>query len=152
MGEQQRSSVLNLALVVGGLGVTVLLFALVRGSLAPAGPEAAPEASPPGERLGAIIQVAVRNGCGVSGAAARTAQYLRVRGFDVVEVGNYDSFDREQTVVLDRVGVPALAREVAAALSLPKERVRQAVRSDYTLDATVVLGGDCRTLPPFAQE
>lgn len=151
MGEQQRSSLLNLALIVGGLAAAALLFALVRGSLSPAAGTNAGPGMPPGEQLGAIIQVAVRNGCGVAGAASRTARYLRDRGFDVIEVGNYHSFDREQTVVLDRIGMPSLAREVAAALDLPKERVQTAVRATYTLDAVIILGADCQSLPPFSE-
>ena len=47
---------------------------------------------------------------GVQGLAEEMRRFLRTEGYDVVEVGNYPSFDEEETLVLDRVGDAAIAR------------------------------------------
>lgn len=143
---------LNAALLVLGLGVLVLVYGFVTRAARPA-EETSPEREEnPAQLVGEIIQVDVRNGVGVSGLAAQATRYLRDRGFDVVESGNYVSFDQEESVVLDRVGNPEAARKVAAALGLPEDRVRQEIQQDYYLDASVVIGSDYRTLDPFEDE
>jgi hypothetical protein len=76
-------------------------------------------------------------------------RYLRRRGFDVVESGNWSSFDQQETVVLDRAGNPEAAQRVAHALGLPRERVHEEPRDDLFLDASVVIGRDYHALPPF---
>lgn len=101
------------------------------------------------ELVGSIIQVEVRNGAGVDKLAARTTQYLRERGFDVVDVGNYKTFDQERSIVVDRVGDPEAAQKVAEALGLPPERVQQEIRRQYYLDASVIIGRDYSDLRPF---
>lgn len=147
------SSLVNLGLVVFGLGVLLLLYAFVTGSFVTSwGTEADPEREDnPADLVGDIIQVDVRNGCGVPGLATRMTDYLRDRGFDVVEMGNYTSFDQQETVVLDRVGDSTAAHRVAAALGLPEDRVRQEIRPEYYLDASIIIGADYETLKPFEE-
>ena len=87
--------VFNVTMVVLGLAVLVLLYALVRSNVLPSA-----EATGPAEPDGDIIQVEVRNGCGVSGLAEGMRQFLRQKGFDVVEVGNHSSFNQAKTIVL----------------------------------------------------
>jgi len=141
---------LNVTLVVLGLVVLVLLYALVRSNVLPP-VDPAREANPAG-LVGDIIQVEVRNGCGVSGLAETMTQFLRQQGFDVVEVGNHTSFDEAETVVVDRVGNLEAARKVATALGLTEDRVKQELRQEYFLDASVIIGQDYATHPPFADE
>ena len=137
--------VLNVTMVALGLAVLVLLYALVRSNVLPSA-EATGEAEPSGD----IIQVEVRNGCGVSGLAEGMRHFLRQEGFDVVEVGNHTSFNQAKTIVVDRVGNLEAARRVAASLGLSEERVKQELRQDYFLDASVIIGQDYATLPLFA--
>jgi hypothetical protein len=145
--DRLRNGVLNAALVLGGLGVMVLLYGLVTRTLIP-GPN--PERSAAStELVGTIIQVEVRNGAGIDRLAAQATEYLRDRGFDVVEVGNYKTFGQERSVVIDRVGDPEAARKVAEALGLPPDRVRQDIRRQYYLDASVIIGDDYEQLRPF---
>lgn len=101
--------------------------------------------------VGSVIQVEVRNGVGADGLAGRTTQFLRDHGFDVVDVGNDSSFDQQQSVVIDRVGNMDAARKVAEALGVPASRVRQEIRRQYYLDASVVIGHDYDELRPFEQ-
>ncbi|HMB94035.1 MAG TPA: LytR C-terminal domain-containing protein [Rhodothermales bacterium] len=138
----------NLMLVVLGLVVVVLLYAFVSSSFTST-PDPTRDANP-GDLVGDIIQVEVRNGCGVTGLAAEMTQFLRGEGFDVVEVGDYTSFNEPKTLVIDRVGNLEAARQVAASLGLPEDRVIQDIRQDYFLDASVVIGQDYATIPPFA--
>jgi hypothetical protein len=99
-------------------------------------------APPPVER--ARIRVEVRNGSGIPGAAADVTEYLRQAGFDVVDFGNAEEFDQPQTVVIDRVGVPGPAREVAAVLrGVP---IRSGVDTTLYLDVTVLVGRDAPAL------
>jgi hypothetical protein len=141
---------LNAALVVGGILVVVLFYALVSRYVAPTGP---PESQAgPVAPAGDIIQVEVRNGIGVSGLAGEVTHYLRRQGFDVVEVGNLGSFDGPNSVVVDRVGNLEAAKRVAAALGIPEERVTQEIQPDLYLDASVIIGQDYRDLKPFGKE
>ena len=102
-----------------------------------------------GQLVGEVIQVSVRNGCGVSGLAGDLTQYLRKNGFDVVEVGDHTSFDEEQSIVYDRIGDLESAKKLAAAVGIPEERVVQDIDLEEYLDATIIIGKDYETLTPF---
>ena len=102
-----------------------------------------------GTLVGEVIQVSVRNGCGVSGLAGELTHYLRQQGFDVVEVGDHTSFDLEQSMVYDRIGDLESARKLAVAVGLPEDRVFQDIDPEEYLDATIVIGKDYEHLTPF---
>lgn len=128
----------------------ILLYGLVTRTLLPHPSPERPSTST--ELVGGIIQVEVRNGAGVDQLAAETTQYLRERGFDVVDMGNYETFTQERSVVIDRVGDAQAARKVAEALGLSSDRVRQDIRRQYYLDASVVIGHDYEQLRPFQDQ
>lgn len=92
-------------------------------------------------------QVEILNGCGISGIAARTHEYLRGSGFDVVNVENARAFDYGETLVIDRGGDVRVARRLARLLGTGNV-IRQ-VRPDLMLQVTVILGSDYRQLEPF---
>ena len=138
---------LNGALLVSGLAVLILLYGLVARSLSP--PVSPTRSDTETELVGSIIQVEVRNGCGVAGLASKMTGFLRRHGFDVVEQGNHTTFDIEQTFVVDRVGDLASARKVAQLIGIPIERVRQDLDPDLYLDTSIILGNDYITLEPF---
>ncbi|MEM6647167.1 MAG: LytR C-terminal domain-containing protein [Bacteroidota bacterium] len=142
-----RSSLRLISILVVGSLVLVLGYALVAQIMRPSA-DPYREANPTG-LVGDIIQVEVRNGCGVSGIADVTRSFLRDGGFDVVEVGNYNRFDVGTSYVVDRVGDLEAARKVANALGISETHVRQEIRADYFLDASIVLGADYGTLVPF---
>ena len=87
---------------------------------------------------GERIRVEVLNGGGRAGMARLATEELRDRGFDVVYFGNGSPV--EASVVLDRVGRPDLARDVARGLGL--ERVLSEADSSRFVDVTVHLGPD----------
>ena len=136
-------------LMLFGLGAVVLflLYAFVVRSFLPTATPTREDN--PGGLVGDIIQVEVRNGCGVTGLAAQLRTHLRHTGFDVVAVGNHTVSNVAETVVVDRVGNPEAARKVAAAMGLPESRVVEEIRTDYFLDASVIIGQDYALWQPF---
>lgn len=122
------SSVIKLVLLAG----VILVAMLVVNSLF---------FSERAERLNeAVVVVEVRNGCGIRGLGDRVARYLKDEGFDVIFVGNAEDFEFAETMVVDRSGEWAKAREVARALGgIP---VVQQIASGTFVDATVILGRD----------
>lgn len=128
-------------------GLAVLMVVLATGAFLgsaldqwltrpPAEPLARRSAPPPVER----VRVEVLNGGGRAGMARAATDRLRDLGFDVVYYGNADSFERDSSVVLDRVGRPDLARAVAEGARIP--RIRSAADSNLLVDVSVVLGKD----------
>ena len=94
------------------------------------------------------VQVEVLNAAGVDGLARRAREHLIRRGFDVVEIGN--AGPRDTTTVLVRSGTALDARHVAQSLGLGDDRVvTGGPTTDYSLDVTLFVGADYRTLPPF---
>lgn len=98
------------------------------------------------ELIGQIIQMEVLNGCGVPGVANRYTSVLRENGFDVVETGNFETFDLQETIVISRSGVMDNAYRVANALGIEKQNVIEQSSPDYYLDVTLVLGHDFEKL------
>jgi hypothetical protein len=95
------------------------------------------------------IQLDVLNGSGTPKLSQRFTDYLRARGFDVVEMGNYKDSRVEFTRVIDRAGNLAAAQQVAQALGVSKEHVVQEIDKHLYLDVSVVIGNDFRSLKPL---
>ncbi len=96
-----------------------------------------------------IIQVEVLNGCGVSGVADRFTNYLRQHHFDVVQIGNYISFDVEKSIVIDRTGRMTNAYKVADTLGVSSKNVIQQKNNNYFLDVSFIIGKDFNSLKPY---
>lgn len=133
-----RLAALALALLAVVAGI-VSMVAQGRGG----GSAAAPVAEV-GERE--RIRVEVLNASGVPGLARGATARLRDAGYDVVFFGNGRGFAPDSSLVLDRVGRPQLADQIARRLEI----ARVASRPDTTLylDVTVVLGKDYATPRP----
>jgi hypothetical protein len=84
--------------------------------------------------------VLVLNGCGEEGLGLETARYLRERGLDVVDFRNADSFDYEETIVVDRSGDMGAAITVARMLNIPN--VIQQIPETPLVDIIIVVGAD----------
>ncbi|MBI5472151.1 MAG: LytR C-terminal domain-containing protein [Ignavibacteriae bacterium] len=102
---------------------------------------------PPGQ----VIQIDLLNGCGVSGAASKFTNYLRARGYDVVEMKNYKTFDVKESLVIDRAGDIETAKRVAYALGVSEKNIIQQINHDYFVDVSVVVGKDFGALKPYRQ-
>jgi hypothetical protein len=131
-------------------GLILLVIVLATGAvlgtvgaqwLSPGGrPGVAPVRVPIPDVFGERIRVEVLNGSGINGMAREATGLLRDRGFDVVEVGNWSSFDEDSTFVLARTGDLDGARRVAEAVGV--RRVRAEPDSNLFADVSVVLGKD----------
>lgn len=135
---------LNLLIWVAGSVLTILIAALLFRIVVP---RIYSDRDENGQALiSDIIQVQVLNGAGRAGLANRFTAALRKNGFDVVETGNFESFDIPNTYVIDRLGNLENARRVARALNLEEDRIVREVSEGFYLDATVVIGLDYDTL------
>jgi hypothetical protein len=86
------------------------------------------------------VRVEVLNAGGVAGLAREVTNLLRDDGFDVVQYGNAGTFDRDSTVVIDRVGNDEMAAGVANALGI--RNVLTEPDPNLLVDVTVLLGRD----------
>lgn len=132
--------------LLGSLGVVVLIliYSFVHRTFIE--PPVEPEIVQSGKHH--VIQLDVLNGTGTPKLGQRCTDYLRARGFDVVEMGNYKEAV-EQTRIIDRAGNIEAAQQVAKALGIPKERVSQHIDRNAYLDVSILIGKDFRTLKPF---
>ena len=132
MNRLLRGLVLIAAL--GGLAVLAASAALQWWEPPEMQPTTAEMVANPGER----VTVQVLNAGGVAGMAQAATGILRDAGFDVVEFGNADSFDRDSSVVLARMGRVDLASMVAEALAIPT--YQDEADSTAFVDITVLIG------------
>jgi len=95
------------------------------------------------------IQVEVLNGCGVSGVADKLTDYLRANKIDVVNLGNYRSFEIEKSIIICRNEKSENAELIASIVGLDQNSIIQQTNPDYLLDVTFILGKDYRNLVPL---
>jgi hypothetical protein len=99
-----------------------------------------------------LLQVEVLNGCGVSGLANTTTNFLRDAKIDVVYKGNYKNFNVEKSQIIDRAGNMNQAVQIAKVLGIQKSLVTSEVDLNKQLAATIILGKDYKKLNPFAKD
>jgi hypothetical protein len=120
--------------VLYSIGILVLLAAVVYVGISVYGIFAP---RPSREVESAVL---VLNGCGEEEIGFKTARYLRERGLDVVDFRNADSFDYEETIVVDRAGDMGAAVDVARMLNIPN--VIQQIPETPLVDIIIVVGAD----------
>ena len=149
-----RLSTLLIGLIAAVLAVAVLVlvFSFLQNRFLPTAEQPAIQVEQAYPSADDVYQVEVRNGVGVSGLAEQMRAYLRTKNYDVVWVGNHTSFDQEKTIVIDRRGNLDIARNIVATLGLPTDRISQDIRTEYHLDASIVIGKDYGLIPPFAPD
>jgi hypothetical protein len=97
-----------------------------------------------------VIQVEVVNASGRSGAGRQVMEFLRQRGFDVVEIGN-DTARHRRSSVIDRVGDRTSARKVAQSLGIADSLITTDLDSMRFLQSSIIIGADLDNLEPFAE-
>lgn len=95
------------------------------------------------------LQINVLNGCGINGVGTTMTKYSRKLGYDVVEMGNYKTFDVEQSIIIDRSGKMNEAQELALSLGIDKKNVIQQFSNDQLVSASIVIGKDYKSLKPW---
>jgi LCP family protein required for cell wall assembly len=86
--------------------------------------------------------VSVVNGTLTEGLATSTGDYLASFGINVVNVGNADRFDYENTLIYDYTGQTNTARYLAMLLGVPESAVVRTENPIGLYDIQVVLGND----------
>ena len=142
MGGRIRALILGVSLI--GVGVLTGYVLAQRRATPPvvATVETARRVAGPQAR----VRVEVLNSGGTPGLARTATDVLREAGFDVVYFGNADRFDRDSSVVLDRVGRLESARAVADALEV--RTVLSRPDSNLFVDVSVWLGQEWKPLEP----
>ncbi len=92
----------------------------------------------------AEIKVTVHNGCGTPGAADYIASILRSYGFDVIEVGNADKFDYNETMVLAPKGKQDIQTELLKSIRAVAVESKAYTSDEIpeNSDVLVILGKD----------
>ena len=142
--KNPRVFAVDLAIAALAIVVGYLLYSLVIRHVV--SPPVEPERV--GTESGEVIQIDLLNGCGIDGAAGAWAAYLRSRGYDVVEMRNFKTYDVEHSLVVDRTGILENARRVARALGVQDANIIQQISDDYYVDVSVVIGKDYDRLKP----
>ncbi len=152
-GDRQSSAALSKLASVSALVLVLILVAVLVYSMLyrfflnpPAEAERADASSP--TRIEKVIQISVQNECGASDVAMTFTNYLRRRGFDVVETTNGDQFGREFTTVVNTSGNYENALRVAEALGVKKEYVITNLDPHSYVDVEVLIGKDYAKLKP----
>lgn len=101
------------------------------------------------KRVSEIIQVEIQNGCGVKGVGERFTDFLRNNNVDVVNTGNYRSFDIDKTLIIERRGNMANAKKIAELLGVGEKNIIQQLNDEYFLDVSIIIGSDYYNLEPL---
>ncbi|NGP78134.1 LytR C-terminal domain-containing protein [Balneolaceae bacterium YR4-1] len=146
MANKKDSNTFVLNAVIGFLSLLLflLIFGLFTRVVYPRIQNERAEEQP--QLIGDIIQLEVLNGCGVAGLANQFTSALRKNGFDVVETGNFDNFDMQETIIISRTYNTDNAERVAKALGINAENILVEASDDFYLDATIVIGSDYNSL------
>lgn len=142
--DNQKNLLLNSAIGFLGLLLFILLTALTTRLIYPRIVSDRIQTDP--AIISNIIQLEVLNGCGVPGLATKYTGSLRQFGFDVVENGNFDHFNVQNSLVISRDGNMENARRVARAIGIEEEYILREESPDFYLDVTLVIGSDYEQL------
>lgn len=97
------------------------------------------------------IQINIMNATGENRIGARFRDYLKQKGFDVVDMGNYKT-ELEKSMVLDLCGDINKAKRVADALGVSQRNVVTQLDKTKFIDATVLIGKDYTELKPYIEK
>ena len=144
-GSSSKRITLTLLIVVAAVFVLYQVYAI---SVPLGGPPDlhAGSDSPPSAITKNIVQIDVLNGCGVAGTGQKATSFLRAAGYDVIEMGNYKTFDVKQSLVIDRSGNSEVARKLATDLGIDPKNVVQQISPEYFVTASIVIGKDFKNL------
>jgi hypothetical protein len=92
------------------------------------------------------LRVEVLNGTEIPRLASKAADFLRTKGFDVVQTGNAKHANFRKSIVQDRIGNMPGAVQVARTLGIGESNVLQQKNPQLYLDVTVIIGQDYKSL------
>jgi len=93
------------------------------------------------------LQVEVLNACGKAGIGDKCVDFLRKNKLDVVQTGNYPSFDVPHTIIINRSGNIERSKYIAQLLAVDTSFIIKQYNKNYYVDASVIIGKDYKVLP-----
>lgn len=142
---------LNGIIIVFVLIIAVMAYFLLRRTIISPPVSATIERTDNLVKKGEQIQINILNGCGREGISRQVMDFMRARGFDVVEITNYDNFNVESSFVIDRVGDTLSAKKAGYAMGISDSLRSVDIDSTLYLRCSIVLGKDFGSLKPFAK-
>jgi len=98
------------------------------------------------------ISIEILNGCGAHGVANVFSEVLREKQYDVVSVGNAETFDYERSVIIDRGRTDRKKVEkIASILGVSRDRILQIESQTSQSDVTLIIGSDYTGLKAYRQ-
>ena len=115
------------------------------------------ESAPAPGSVEAIVPVSLRvqmlNGCGIAGAASTFSRHIKTTAapefvVDVIDEGNFESFQQEKTLLIARKAKHADAVRFAAKIGLSPDRIsfKELESNFYDIDYSLVVGADYEKL------
>lgn len=96
-----------------------------------------------------IYAIEILNGTDKQGLAQRTSELYQSFGYDVIRVGNAETSDYTDTLVIDRIGNEHVAKIIAQIIqceairsTLPEENSTDLYGTEAIVDYTIILGKD----------
>jgi LCP family protein required for cell wall assembly len=90
--------------------------------------------------VGDEINIEILNGSTNPGQAQSLRNYFVEYGFNIVHYGNAPRSDYEKTLVIDRIGRPALAKRMADIINCKEVHTR--IDRTLLVDVTIIIGND----------
>ncbi|MGA9531905.1 MAG: LCP family protein [Anaerolineales bacterium] len=87
-------------------------------------------------------KVSVLNGAGIEGLATSTAEFLRGKGLNVIEIANANRLDYAKTILIDYTGNPYTSRYLSELMNLSESQILSQPSPDNEIDISVILGAD----------
>ncbi len=97
-----------------------------------------------------VIQVSVLNSTTINGLANKARNYMQLRNFDVVEIGNFPE-QAPKSMIIDRMGDFASAKKVAKVFGIADSLIVTEIDSSLFVRTSIVIGQDYPKLPFFNQ-
>lgn len=97
------------------------------------------------------IQINILNSTNHNGIADLARNYLRDKGFDVVEIGNYNT-NLKKSIVIDRIGDLNSSKITAKAIGINDSLIKTMIDSSLFISSSIILGEDYLSLPAFKKQ
>lgn len=97
------------------------------------------------------IQIDLINATGENRIAAKYRDYLKQKGYDVVDMGNY-KVEVAKTMVVDKFGDYNKAKRVAEALGVSSRNIVTQLDKSKYIDVSVIIGKDYAELKPYTEK
>ena len=102
------------------------------------------------QKFGEKIQIKVLNGCGEKGVADLYKNFLRNKGYDVIDYGNAKNFDHVNTKLkIHNKNHEDFIFEIVEILSIKPDKLEYNFSKNIFYDLTLIIGKDHKSLESF---